>query len=433
MTEYDILLRDASLDGTAETADVAIQAGQIERVSGTVEGTGAETIRAEGNFVSPGFVDCHMHLDRAFAVCGGRKPKRGEGSIEEKGFGGYLNDAFDEYHEETPQGKIEENAIRDIQRAVAAGTTHIRSHLAADHPSTTSNANALARAKERTAHLAEVQLVPMSSKGVLNGESAERYLREAVEIALEVDPSGDETLVGGADPASRNDNIDRTLAVWFDIATDYDIGIDVHIQVGGSLGEYTIQRLAERAKRHGYEGRVTSSHSFSLAHLPDWRLEELIPVMNEADLSLVTCYNSTRADMPVRTLLSEGVTLGHGTDNDRDFVIPHGNADTLAGALTEVNKLHGDRLYDRSYRWYETNEGLALLWEMITHQGAAVLGVEDEYGIAEGADANLVVFDEPSPQWSIIRQATRSCVIRDGTVVAEDGTLRPEHRVVQPE
>jgi predicted amidohydrolase YtcJ len=131
--------------------------------------------------------------------------------------------------------------------------------------------------------------------------------------------------------------------------------------------------------------------------------------------------------MPVRTMLSmKDVILGHGTDNDRDFVFAQGNADSVEALLVEMDKLHGDRAFTEEYRWFESNEGMAALWDMITYQGARVLGIEDEYGIEEGNPANLVVFDEPSPQWTITTGGTREYVIKDGTVVAEDGSILPE-------
>jgi hypothetical protein len=69
-------------------------------------------------------------------------------------------------------------------------------------------------------------------------------------------------------------------------------------------------------------------------------------------------------------------TLAHGTDNDQDFVYANGNADPLEAAMVMSYTLVG--------YWH---------------------------------------FDEPSPEWAIIRQANRRAVIKDGTVVARDGEI----------
>jgi hypothetical protein len=199
--------------------------------------------------------------------------------------------------------------------------------------------------------------------------------------------------------------------------------MDVHIQDGGQLGLHTLETLVQKTKDRGYEDRVTASHCFSLAQAPDWWLEKFTEEFSKINLKTVTCYNSIRCEMPVRELVDNGIPLGHGTDNDRDFVIPHGNSDSLEAAQVMSLKLHGDQRNSENYRWSESNPGLEFLWDLLTEQGSQVLGIEESYGIKEGSDADLVVFDSPSLQWAIIEQATRSYVIKDGSVVVEDGDI----------
>ncbi|MBV9359003.1 MAG: amidohydrolase family protein, partial [Chloroflexi bacterium] len=67
------------------------------------------------------------------------------------------------------------------------------------------------------------------------------------------------------------------------------------------------------------------------------------------------------------------------------------------------------------------------LIDMITVNGARVLGLED-YGLAPGSRADLVVFDAPSELDAIRLIAPRRLVIRAGQVVAR--TLPARHTVV---
>src|SRR3954470_1717213 len=66
MPEHDLVVRGGQVvDGTgapARTADVAITGGAITDV-GTVRGSAARTIDADGLLVTPGFVDIHTHYD----------------------------------------------------------------------------------------------------------------------------------------------------------------------------------------------------------------------------------------------------------------------------------------------------------------------------------------------------------------------------------
>jgi N-acyl-D-amino-acid deacylase len=68
MPTYDILIRNGRVfDGTGETAgqhgDVAIRAGRIAALGGTLDGVAARTIEAEGLAVAPGFIDIKTHSD----------------------------------------------------------------------------------------------------------------------------------------------------------------------------------------------------------------------------------------------------------------------------------------------------------------------------------------------------------------------------------
>lgn len=417
-SEYELVVRDASLDGSDSFVDIGIDDGIIVEINSQIESEGQQEIDCKGNFVSPGFVDCHMHIDRAYAACGERVPKRNEDTLSVDTF----DSSFEKYYKDIGIKKIEHNAIRNIKNAVASGTTHLRSHVSIDHPTGTKNMQASIQAVERSDNIVDAQLVPMASNGINKTPRSEELLKEAIEMGLESEVL-DAVLVGGADPANRNRDVEATLEKWFKIAKSYDVDIDLHLQDAGTLGNYTFEKLLEHMNKHGYNGRVTASHSFALAHLPDWMLDSLIESSVGQDLKHVTCYSSTRSTMPVKELLEAGVTLGHGTDNDQDFVIVHGNSDVLQAALIEVFKLHGDRDLNEVYRKYETNQGLDLIWDMVTTRGANVLDIQDVYGIEEGLPADFVVFDEPSPQWSIIRQATRSYVVKDGNVVARDGEV----------
>lgn len=67
MSDYDLLITGGLVcDGTGEMPvqqDVAVKDGKIVEVSGSIQGTAAKTIDAEGKIVTPGFVDVHTHYD----------------------------------------------------------------------------------------------------------------------------------------------------------------------------------------------------------------------------------------------------------------------------------------------------------------------------------------------------------------------------------
>lgn len=67
---YDLLIRNARiLDGTGNPwflGDVGVRDGRIAAVGRALSGTADEIVDAEGNYLSPGFIDLHSHADDAF-------------------------------------------------------------------------------------------------------------------------------------------------------------------------------------------------------------------------------------------------------------------------------------------------------------------------------------------------------------------------------
>lgn len=417
---YEIVIRDGYVQGRGERVDIAIDDETIVEVADTVAMNGANEIDADGNLVSPGFVDAHKHIDRALSATGERRPMANDEPNESPA---YIGELFDSYYEETPRDVLEERVVQNIEMAVESGTTHIRSHIAVDHSIGTDLVDIVLDAYDETGDLVDLQLVPYATRGLDESESA---VREAITTCQ--DTLGEENghlggsigLHGGSDSVQ---NYDATLERWFSLASDLDVDLDVHVTSRGAAGYYALMRLTEYTREFDYEGRVTVVHAWALAHLPDWWLNPLLGALAELDINVITCYNSIRESMPVEDILESDVTLAHGTDNDQDFVYANGNADPLEAAMVMSYKLIEDWHFDDRYRWSETNRALGLFWQMLTHEGAAVLDIESEYGIAEGSTADLVVFDEPSREWAIIRQADRRAVIKNGRVVAKDSEI----------
>lgn len=409
-TQFELLVRNGFVHSQNDVVDVGVNDGRITEVAETIPASASTEIDADGNLVSAGFVDLHMHMDKAFAAWGDRFPKYNAGHCEPDRFRKLGVD----YFTSTPKSEIKQNVIKDAKLAARNGTSRIRTHVLVDADWGTKTTEAVVEAREAVSELVDIEIVPYSERGLITADEIEGYIRESMELGAD--------LVGGMDPLSTDNNIDDVVETWFDIATDHDAGIDCHIHEHGSLGLYTLDRLAEKTLEHDYGGRVTASHAYALATESDQR-DAVLEKLERAGVNLVTCHTSILPGMPVKRILDSDIELGHGTDNDQDFVFPHGNADVLEALLVNSIKLPDDpSRKDIGYRNFDTNDELDRLWEMATENGAAVMNL-DTYGIVEGAPADLVVFDAPSRQWAIATETDRTCVIKDGTVIAERGTI----------
>ncbi len=153
-SETTVVVRNGQLPEHPEPVDVVITDGEIaavHRAGELGETTATQVIDADGGLLSPGFVDGHMHLDMAHASesC---PLDWNEYALDADRFHSLMNEY---YVEQTVEG-LADAAERAIRAAVANGTTHIRTHAMVDLDPGVDTLRALLRAREATAHLADV-------------------------------------------------------------------------------------------------------------------------------------------------------------------------------------------------------------------------------------------------------------------------------------
>jgi len=422
--DLELLIKEGYVYQRDSVCDIGIRDGKIVSVDDEISRNDTDdVIEADGNLVAPGFVDAHVHMDKAYEAAGERFPKHNDGGTDLQTIGLFETERYTEI----PREDLILNAVKLGKEAAADGTLHMRTHVTVgDRVGGTKALECILEAKDRLDGVLDLQTVALPAGGILNTERTSEVIRECMEMGAD--------LVGGIDPATASKDIELTLQTWFDIAQEYDAGIDTHIQHPGTLGMNVLNRMAEKTVERDYQDQVTASHSYCMAELggkklkmdtpeltdvelkanSEAELDRAIPKFGNAGMKFVTCHPSTRPNMPIYELDEHDVPLGWGSDNISDWVIRHAKPDALQGALVNAFKL------DYNLYSFATNQGLDLLWNMATHGGANVLGIDD-YGIEEGNSADLVVFDEPSPQWAVINQATREYVLKESEIIAREG------------
>jgi cytosine deaminase len=69
-----------------------------------------------------------------------------------------------------------------------------------------------------------------------------------------------------------------------------------------------------------------------------------------------------------------------------------------------------------------TAKKLARILHMGTYAAAGAAMLED-YGLAPGCAADLVLLDAPSPRAALVERCARTLVLKHGKIVAENGRL----------
>lgn len=407
----DLVVRRARIVGLRKLSDIAIEDGRIVEIGDRVEESGEEEIDAMGRLASPGFVDAHMHLDKALL---GQETPNISGTLRE------AIKIMGRKKSEFTVDAVKERAGRVVEMAVRNGTTAIRTHVDVDPMVGQTGLMALLQVREEYSDLADIQIVAFPQEGITNVEGAEELLREAMDAGADI--------VGGI-PAIDPDpklHIDKV----FSVARDFGVDIDMHIDESDDPNDLTLEYYAEKALEEGYPGNLTAGHCCSLAAVDDDVARRVIGKVHEAGVNVVTLpstnlylqgrgdgYPIRRGITRVRELLDAGVNVLYASDNVRDAFNPFGNANMLELALILA---HGAQMGGMS--------DLETVFRMGTTNAARAVGIGADYGIKEGKRADMVVLDAESPQEAIISQARALYVVKNGVLVAEDGHLKTDRR-----
>ncbi|WMM24621.1 hypothetical protein RBU61_17070 [Tissierella sp. MB52-C2] len=64
----ELIIRNAKLRGADSLVDIGIENDKFKEINKGIEAKGIKEINANGNLVSPPFIESHIHLDSALTV-----------------------------------------------------------------------------------------------------------------------------------------------------------------------------------------------------------------------------------------------------------------------------------------------------------------------------------------------------------------------------
>ena len=380
---------------------IEIAGGRVVTVRPEPAGPAAEKAAhdARGRLLSPGFVDPHVHVDKALTadrvadaaaavdLATAIRTVRG------------LKAAFTE-------PDVAARAERALRMGLIHGTTSARTNCEADPFVGLRAVTGVAEAARQMAGRVDLQIIAFPQEGwfdtpgSIEGGSAP-FIEQALAAGAQVVGGNVNRRVWPSDPK-------RQVDASFALAARFDRDIDYHLDNWDSADVFTLPYVAQKTIATGWQGRVAVSHIPSLACVSDALAADTIDLVRRADISV--CVLPTRIRLTrVLELMEAGVNVACGTDNMQDPFVRFGDADPLKALLLLAqitNELH--------------NAGLERLWRTMTQNAARMLRLAD-YGIAPGCRADLVLFDAPSVPHAILLQAPKLAVIKSGVQVA--GTL----------
>lgn len=215
---------------------------------------------------------------------------------------------------------VKQRASKMIDLILSKGASHIRTHVNIDPYIGLKNLEGVKEALNSYSDHLTYDIVAFPQHGLLKGEVIP-LMREALNSGA--------TLVGGLDPAGIDKNIEQSLFEVMNLATEFDVDIDIHLHDGGHVGYYTIDKLAEMVEEAKWNNRVAISHAFCLGEVPLQQAEHISDKLSNLGISIMSTIPITKSLPPIELLDKKGVNVHLGCDGFYDSWGPFGNGDVL--------------------------------------------------------------------------------------------------------
>lgn len=400
----DLVIRNASLPDGRRQIDIAIENGRIAALGERLALQGAREIDAEGDLVTPPFVDAHFHMDATLSY-GLPRVNRSGTLLEGISLWGELKP-------ELTQDALIERALQYCDWAVARGLLAIRSHVDICDDRLLA-VEALLEVRRRVAPYLDLQLVAFPQDGILRSPSALDNLKRAIAMGVDVVggiPHFERTMHDGA----------ASVRLLCEFAAEKGLRVDMHCDESDDPMSRHIETLAYETQRLGLGGRVAGSHLTSMHSMDNYYVSKLLPLIAESGVAAIAnplinitlqgrhdTYPKRRGMTRVPELMAAGVDVAFGHDCVMDPWYGLGSGDMLEVAHMG---LHVAQMTGQ--------EAMHQCFMAVTETPARILGLEG-YGIAPGCHADLVVLDAGTTVEAIRLRAARRVVIRRGRVVSE--------------
>ena len=419
--KYDLILRNGNIYGGGmllqKNMDIAVKDGMIAKVDKHVEGSADAVIDISGKMVSPGFIDSHMHIDKALLMeDDGTKTLV---SAIDRSIA-VINERFKGKSEDEIYADIMERSSEILKMCISHGTTAVKTHVMIGGVYKMLALDAMTALKKRYKDQIDIYTVVP-------------YVKEMDTEWREAAKKGQIDFIGGCpnlefggdvDHAYENSDAKPYIDLVFELAKTYDLPIDLHTDESDRPNIDAFLYIIEKTKENRMQGRVTASHVTALDAPGIDPVEAAVAVARCAKAKVhVTSMTSCnlylmdwgrRGPTKVRELMDAGVSVAIASDNIQDAFRPYGNANLMEEALltAQVHK-------------YTTHAEFSRLFEMITYNPAENILAEN-YGTLVGCAADLVVVDAPDVTEAILSKAKASFVLKCGRLVAKDGMVLEE-------
>jgi len=393
----DLVIRNARLSSApdAPPVDVGVQNGRIVAVQPGLP-SGTPSYDAEGHLACAGFVETHIHLEKSRIVdrCApesGRLPMAMERVSAVK----HTFTVEDAYR----------RASQTLEACIRFGATRMRPHVELDGGVDLRTFEAVLALKRDYAWAIDLELCVFPQEGLTNNPRADELLVAALKQGARVI---------GAAPNFDPDQAGQVRRV-FDLAREFDVDIDMHLDSGNSPEHLDILLVCELTEKYKLGGRVAIGHGckYSTMKAPDFHaLAKRIADAGVAVTSLPATDlfmqgrdqtdNIRRGVVDVNVLVDHGVNCSIATNNVLNPFTPLGDGSSIRMANLQANVCQIGR-----------KEQLRELFAMLTDRPARLMNLKN-YGITIGNPADIAIIDAFTPEQAVAENAAPLVVFKNG-------------------
>ncbi|MFV0368332.1 MAG: amidohydrolase family protein [Hyphomicrobiaceae bacterium] len=371
----DLVLKGGRVHGMAQAspADVGICGNKIIEIAPEIT-TDAPTIDVQGCLVFGGFVETHIHLDKACILgqCGHSESlSQAIATVSALKRGFTVEDVY-------------LRGAKVIEKSIVQGTTRMRTHVEVDPRIGLRSFEAISKLRDNYAWAIDLEICVFPQEGLFNDPGTDELLVQALEKGA--------NLIGGCPYTDVHP--ERQIARIFELADRFDVDIDFHLDFDLDTSKMDLFEVCRQTQAHKRGGRVTIGHVSKLSAAPPELFETAMRALRDAGVALTVLpstdlylmghgasHSVPRGVVPAHRLLENGVTCSISTNNVLNPFTPYGDCSLLRMANLYANILQVGQPV-----------ALAHCFDLVTSQSARLMNLAD-YGVRVGNPADIIVLD----------------------------------------
>ncbi len=387
--------------------DLRVTHGTIAAIAPS--GTAEHGIDLDGGQLWPCLLDAHVHLDKTEIW----QRATNHSGTHPGAVTAVTNDRIAHWTEADITARFEFG----LRCAHAHGTSAMRTHIDSYGPHAENGWAAFRRLRDAWSSRITFQASSLCPTNRLDGD-------DGIALANLVARSGG--LFGMSTTSTPiDDDFRARLARFFDLATERDLKVDLHVDESGDTDARSLKEIAIEAIRRNWPHTIQAGHCCALSVQTDEEAAETIRLVREAGIAIVVlpmCNMYLQGRRPGRTPLWRGITLVHefaaagvpvsfASDNCRDPFYPYGDYD-----MVEV--------FRESVRIAQLDHPIAPWPASVTATPADVCTLPGGR-ITLGAPADLIAFRARGMTEFLARPQSDRVILRAGQVLH---AALPDHR-----